>query len=481
MVKKFPANPNLFVFLILSLAGFLRLYQITSLFSFNGDVAWDYLSARNFLTGGAFPLVGIPSSVPWLHQGAFFTYFLIIILGIFHYNPVVPPVFTAIFGVFTCLLIYKIGKRYFSPRVGLWAALFYATSPEVVFFDRFPYHLSLIPFFSGCFFLVIYEAMKKRPSFFVLSAFLAGILMQFELSNLVILPILLWLSLEYRSKISFKNLNLSILAFIFPWFPKIIYDFSSGFTQTFGLAAWLIHKLIPTDFLDLQKGINLPLGQKGVTFFQYLSKIILPASLYLTVIIFCLMIFLAIANFRFKNRQKTPGLYLLLLWVFWPLVGFLIFGSPSESYLPVLFPGVAILFGFLIMKIEQAGPIGRVGSIAAIVLVTLNAFFLFNNDFLVKTDKYANVEEVAKFIINDSQGSAYNLIPLGSYAFFPSNKLNLVYLTDYLGQEPSEKKEKNIYFVYNNGEEVYMRIILEKKTTGVRKFSQMSVAKKIND
>ena len=68
--------------LILLLSLFLRFYKISSLFPFNGDVAWDYLSAESFLKGGLWPLIGISSSVPWLHQGAFFTYLLIIILGL---------------------------------------------------------------------------------------------------------------------------------------------------------------------------------------------------------------------------------------------------------------------------------------------------------------------------------------------------------------------------------------------------------------
>src|SRR5205085_6417561 len=46
-----------------------------------------YLSARDMLTQGTVPLVGIPSSRPWLHQGPWWTYILAISLWMGNFHP----------------------------------------------------------------------------------------------------------------------------------------------------------------------------------------------------------------------------------------------------------------------------------------------------------------------------------------------------------------------------------------------------------
>ena len=149
--------------LILLLSLFLRFYKISSLFPFNGDVAWDYLSAESFLKGGLWPLIGISSSVPWLHQGAFFTYLLIIILGLSKGNPVAPVIFTAALGVLTTFLVYFLGKKIFYEKAGLWSTLFYAISPLSFFLTVFPI-IFLQSLFLVCFsFGRSLRPLRERP------------------------------------------------------------------------------------------------------------------------------------------------------------------------------------------------------------------------------------------------------------------------------------------------------------------------------
>ena len=81
---------------------------------------------------------------------------------------------------------------------------------------------------------------------------------------------------------------------------------------------------------------------------------------------------------------------------------------------------------------------------------------------------------MAQYIVRSSKGENYNLIPLGSYADFPSGKLDLLYLTWYFGHEPSEQKEKIKYFVYPKSEPVNIKRAnaMEKKD-----FQYMSIIK----
>lgn len=451
--------------MILLLAGGLRFYRISSLFSFEGDVAWDYFSAKQFLTGGKFPLIGISSSVPWLHQGAFFTYILIVLLGLFKFNPIAPPIFCSLLGIATTFLVFWLGKKFFSAKAGLWAAFFYAFSPLAIAYDRFPYHLSPIAFFTCLFFLSLYQALKK-PKFFILSALLLGVLLQFEIANLVLVPVLGVFFGWQRRRISVSLLVLAILAFLLPWLPKIVYDFFSGFTQTLGLAAWLGHKLLPFGFWpDIGQGPSFSLLNNLQTLSYLLSRLIFPASGWFS--LFFLGIFL---GFFFLSPPKKKSFWLICSWLAFPLLGFLLHGSPSESYFPVWFPLVALLSGYSFSLVKGKW-LFRGSFLLALFWAYGSSLYLLKNDFLLGYKAYFSLRKVAEYVIADASG-AYNLVPVGSYAEFPSNQLSLLYLTDYLGKPAQKNKAKTVYIIYYNEERTIDKAIEEKQ------FSYLTVVKK---
>lgn len=477
---------KIILFLIISLSLFLRVNRLSELMSFGGDVARDYLVARDITLKGQIPLLGCPSSVPWLHQGAFFTYLLGIVLWLGRYNPLAGGYFVGGLGVLGVLGVYLLGKKLFSAKVGLLAAFFYATSPLIIIFDRFPYHLSLVSFFTILFFLFLYFSFTN-PKAFLIASLLLGLLMQLELSNLVLLPVWVIILLELRQKINIKILILSLLAFLIPWTPKIVYDINNGFTQTIGFIAWIFHKLPPVSFF-MVKEAGMPLLTRFEMIFVYLSRVIFWKSVWLSTIIFIFCLLAAIWKFKFNNRMKNKGLYLILLWLFFPLVGFLVHGSPSESYIPILFTPVALLLS-LITNFGFVPPRRRLGGTIMILIVGIgvfNAYFVVSHDFFLLTERHddevekynlgqslALNKEIADFIVNDSQGREYNLIPLGKMAEFSSSKLNLTYLTWYLGRRESEDKENLIYFVYNN----YEQINIQKKSL-IKKFPYMTIIRR---
>ena len=457
--------------LILAIAVFLRFYRLPSLLAFGGDVARDYLVARDITLKGEIPLVGSPTSVPWLYQGAFFTYILGIVLWAAKYNPLSGGYFVGVMGIVGVFGIYFLGKKLFSEKVGLLSALFYSTSPLIVLFDRYPYHQSLISIFTMLFIFSLWK-MKKGSKYTVLSFFLFGFLMQLELSNLVLLPVLfIWLFL-YRKQINFKLLTLSILVFLFTWLPKIIFDFNNGFTQTFGFIAWAVHKLPVVSSLIGDQSINLPIYERFVSVFSFLSRIIFWPSFGVSILIFIFFIFLLVKEYlkefrgEIKGEVKGNSINLLLLWIFVPILGFLVQGSPSESYIPVLFGAIALLVG-----VGLSLPRRRLGRLVAdLFIVSLgifNVYFILSNDFFVKTGKRSVVdknynlgqsfelnEEMARFVVGDANGRKFSLVPLGSYGNFSSSVLNLNYLTWYFGNEPSEEREKLQYFIYDKEDNI---------------------------
>lgn len=452
---------------------------------FFGDAARDFLAARDMTLKGVIPLLGSPSSVPWLHQGALFTYLLGIVLWLGNYHPLWGGYFTAVLGVLNVYFVYRLGKKFFNQNAGLLAALFYAVSPLPIILDRFPYHQSLISILTVLFFLSLYQATEKS-NFFIYSSFLLGLLLQTELSNLVLAPILILLFIDFRKNITLKTLIYSLFVFFLTWTPKIIYDISHGFTQTLGFAAWIIHKIFPFGPLADANSVNLPFIVRITALLDYFSKIIFWPNVLLSTAILFFLIIVLFRGFRWLKRKMDIGRYLFLLWLVVPVVGFLIQGSPAGGYVPVFFalPAVALGGVISILKKLQKPLCGL-----TVFLVFINGFLLINNDFFVLNgentklnEKFnmgqsvSRVGEMAEFLVTDSGNKPYFLFPLGSYAQFPSQKLDLVYLTWYLGKEPSESKKGKIYYIYGNDDQIELS-----QEYNMKKFSYMTIAGKEND
>jgi len=480
---------KLFLVFIFVLAVFFRFYKINDFFIFNGDVARDYLSARDISLIGKIPLVGCPSSVPWLHQGAFFIYLLSLPLFIGGYNPISGVIFVSLLGVLNVFVIYFLGKKLFSETAGLWAALFYSTSPIVVLFDRYPYHQSPISLYTILFFLSLHYSIKKNPKFFVFSLFLLGLLMQLELSNLVLVPIAFCIFLIYRKKISLNVLVFSIISFLITWIPKIIWDINNGFSQTFGFVAWMIHKVIPVTFPGDTPTESISFFKRLTLLAEYFSRMIFYPSIALsTVILVALILFLILT--KKKSKVDKDSFLLVFLWLAFPVLGFLIHGSPSVSYMPILFALPPLFLGYFIWKLPGL-KLKKISQTLLVLFVLLNGFYLIKNNYLFITEKdtfdkwsekipsFSLYKNVSKYIVSQS-GEKYNLVSVGKLAEFESNIDSFVYINWFLGKPASLKKEKNFFLVYYNFDKKILESKIDSGET-VREFPVFSVLEKSHD
>lgn len=487
-MKIFVQKKELILVFIILLSVFLRFYRLNDLMIFGGDVARDYLEARDITLGGKLPLIGSPSSVTWLYQGAFFTYLLAVVLWVGKYNPLAGGYFVGVLGVLGVLGVYVLAKKFFSQEAGLLAAFFYATSPLIIIFDRYPYHQSLISLMVIVFFLSLLLATGENGKYFILSSFIFGLLMQLELSNLVLFPILALIFIDFRHKISLKVLLLSFLVFVFTWTPKIIFDFNHGFTQTIGFLAWIVHKVTPLYLLVGDVGVGLPTGflERIEIIIKYLTRIIFWPNRGISMIFFLILVIGGFYSFKFKERKKDIFRYLLLLWLIIPFLGFLVQGSPSGAYIPAIFGLPALLLGLFYEKYRNL----RIFLISFIVLTgTINAVFLIKNEYFMLTGEksenagtynmgqsYEISKKMAKYIVSDADGRSYNLITLGSYSYFASAKLDLIYLAWYFGNQPNGKKENLIYYVFKKDDN-----IVSKSSWKIQKFPYLVLAKETKE
>lgn len=453
-------NKNyLFVSFALLIAIFLRVYNLSNSMVFIGDQGWFYLSARDLLMKGIIPLVGITSSHTWLHQGPLWTYMLSIPLFIFKFNPVSGGYLTAVLGTITVFLIYKIGSELFSTRTGIIAMLLYAVSPLIISFDRMPYHTSPIPLFTLLYFYALFKWVSGKINYFPVLILLIAILYNLELATFILFfPfVLLFIFGLIKNKIWVKKiLNkkiiiYSLFAFLIPMLPIIVYDLSNGFKQTIVFFGWTIYK--PFSYFikgfsgNLINNFNILLNFSFVN----LQKLLFSSSLFISLLVFILstvlLVYKTIVDHKINNSR-----FLLILLLSFSLIGIMINQTPSDAYLPILFPfeifTLSLFFDFVI----NTKKFKYIGIFILLTFIVLNGYSSYKNSFGNEFDTRTKAVEKIIFLSN---GENYNLIGKGEGSQFKSFTMNYEYLLWWKGHAPSETRKK-------------LKIIISEPASGIK-------------
>lgn len=456
----------LLILLTLLLALFLRIYNLSQSMVFIGDQGWFYLSAKDFLTEGKIPLVGITSSHTWLHQGPLWTYMLSVALLLGNFNPISGGMLTAMFGVGATFLMYKLGSSMFSEKVGLISAALYSASPLIIFFDRMPFDPSPIPFFTILYFYSIFKWIKGKNVYFPLIIIFLAILYNLELATFSLFFPLLFIFLYglYKRKHWIKNtlsrkiFIYSITGLITVMAPIIVYDYANGFKQTAVFLGWvLIYKPFSFLFKHSLEGANSGIAVVVNFLLQGIRKIVFEPSLAIAFFLFSLSVVVVVKDLLKKNNfnLENPKL-LLLIFLITSIGGILINKSPSDAYLPITFPLIILLitlfFDYLISKKE----IRAVLIIFFFLIVVFNAYTSFKSS---QTNGFTQKINAVDKIINLSNGREYNLVGMGPGSQFESFTMNYEYLLWWKGYPPS-KKDENLKIIVS---ETQKGIIISKE------------------
>jgi len=467
---------SLFMFLVLLLAGFLRLYKLDQWMILIGDQGWFYLSARDAILSHTIPLVGIPSSVVWLRQGPLATYLIMIAFLFGNFNPVAPGILFALLDVVTVYLIYNLCKIYFNKTVGLLASAFYATSTLVVVNARMPYHTSAIPLLSTIFFTLTYLVFQKKRNVIFLFFLTLGFLIQLELSNAVLIGVLLILYIFYKPKINKNNFIEGILGFLIGILPFLLYDISHRFVQTLGLPLWIINRTRLFFGLTLNKNsttVNFPNALRVIS--EAIGRIIFPSLYFVAAILFFVALIIFIYKLFKVDKNNQFSFVLIVLWIFVPLLSYGIHSTPGSAYFPLIFAPICIMIGYFFWYFSTKF---KAMLFVFILLIVYSTFYFFKTSFFtINSDMkilppygsfttglvLKDQEDIASVIVKDANGSKFQLKGGGFYGIFESNIDNYKYLILYQGGRisgsakvvytlyiPSDKIKKNELLLYKS-------------------------------
>ena len=454
LILKMSLDYVLIISILLLVAG-IRLYKLPEEMFFIGDQGWFYLSARDLLMSHQIPLVGITSSHVWLHQGPIWTYILALGLLFANFNPIAGAIISLVSALLTAFVLFWIGKKYFNSLSGLLSAFFYAISPLMIMFDRMPYHTTLIPFAMTLLIFCLFSWVNNNLNYLPWIMLILALLYNLEISTSLMFGVVgIMLFYGYKKQkpwfIGLQNQkikNKSILFFLIPMLPMLIYDFSHGFPQTFGYVAYVVYKIFQLITLHYS---GKTLGSL-LFLWQAYSQAVFPAWILVGGLIGLISIIYLIYLIRIK-----ANVYLnIILLIFAVLVlGFMFEGTNSQAYLPMFLPVIFLLEGYIFSKIASFNKYVYLTVILSLLIVAVfNIRSSFTQSPYFPQISYAHRLSAAKQIIKQADGQKFSLIGKGPGSQFPSFTMNTRYLVWWLG-DPAQSHNAQIKFILDENKTI---------------------------
>ncbi len=418
---------NFLISLAVLLSLFLNLYKQDTLMLLIGDSARDFLAARDMVVTGRIPVVGIPSSVVWLHQGPTSVWLIGLSFLLTNFNPVAPAFFFGLIGVVATTLVWYLGKNLFNERVGLISAFFYASTPSIVVNARMPYHTSLIPFFTVIFFIFLWKSFHNKK-LFPLLFFSMGLLLLVELSNIVVLGIVILAFYFLKIRLTKNEILKSLAGFSVGILPFILYEIQYG-PAYIKFPLWIVNR-IRLFFMQESSTVEQSLPISALrSMYQEISASFIPSLSYIGIILFIIAI--TTIFIKIKKGRNNKAHILLLIWIIFPLCAFFLHTSPGQAYFTLLFPAISILFGYLVYEYTKYNL--KILFLITVSVIFINSYSLLTNEFYIQTksgqhlmpptgysfgNSWIVTRNASKAIIKDAGEREFSIIPLGTYRLY---------------------------------------------------------------
>lgn len=428
--------------MVLTLAAFLRFYRLEEYMTFLGDEGRDAIIVKDILTGVNFPLIGPPTSVGNIYLGPLYYYMMAIPMGIFWLNPVAAAGMNALIGVLTVGLIYYLGKVWFTRVAALIAAFLYTISPVTITYSRSSWNPNPAPFFALIAIFGLYK-MHKSGNFLwlILVGVSFAVALQMHYLALILIPIggiLYFHEILYRlsKKQYFKNLVsgtiIGILVFFLMMSPLFIFDLKHDFLNYKAVTHLLTQSntVEPNPLMSLVRVPQL-FSQNLVSRYVTAENTVITFSI---VILVVFILFYELLKW-FKTKIINWPILALFVWMFVGLLGLSFYNQDIyDHYLGFLNPTIFLLIGYssakvLKLKIDKWITIVLV----SVLLTSLTLLNLEKNPLKFSpNNQLKRTQEVAKFVINQTEGQPFN------FALLSENNYDSAYqfYLDQCGQKP---------------------------------------------
>lgn len=413
---------------IIVIAATLRTYSLYSHGILFPDAAHDLLTAHQNLENHTFPLLGIPSSRPWLHQGPITIWIEMAVMAIFGTSTFAQSCIFALIGVGAAIALYELVTIHIHKHAAYVAVAIFAAMPLAVAHARVPYHTTPIPLVTVAFLWSLVALWQKFTLKRLAVAVGAGVLLiQFELSNLPLLFLLPFVFWKKRQKPNIKQLGIALVVLAIGFLPQLL----AAMTTNTSFLKTVEQKATSQTIASVAERSNI-FGKVAGTvsnFWLYGGRMF---SVDVTVIkilalVIVLAVFVKILQIHLKSKLPVVVELTSVASVVITVAYFFV-GSPSEAYFPPYFIFVPLLMGYIFTLLPKK--FKRITVAGILIWMLINCVTIFNANFFVmnKTSfQYDSVGEhrlIVKYLSLRSNGADYMIDSLSMPARVHPNFLD---------------------------------------------------------
>jgi len=439
-LTKILRNHSLF-FIVLIIAVALRFYRLSEMAYFDFDQEYAANFAYDVLRDFPLRMIGQGLSTEGLFMGPLYFYFLVPFYALFHLHPLGGAVGSVFLGLGIVAAYYFYGNEIFGKPAGLIAAFFGA-----VLFSRLESDWSATPAFSSELLVLVtwycfYQYWQGKTKYLPLLGFVFGLYTSFHPILFPFYLVFLILFLIKRKLPSLKTLFLSIIAFIVPLTPLLLFEFFHNFLEVKRLFEVFAGSKSQSIMPSLAKLINYT--NIVITGPQNILRVNLNPPALLSGLLLVMMVIFSLRRVSFWKESFHLLVLLITLLVFILYYFFLPIHVPEYYFIApitLLFFYFSGVLGYLATK-----PLGRIGVSVFLVYVALVNIKILNqnkwsNPSLVTL---AHKDAIVKAIIKEQPKNGKFFV---SYLNLPGWNFGFNYffrLYDYI---PQDKGVKNAIY-----------------------------------
>jgi 4-amino-4-deoxy-L-arabinose transferase-like glycosyltransferase len=357
---------------LLVLAAILRLPNLATRGTWDGDQGHDMLVLRALVSDGVVPLLGPPTSIGDVHHGALYYYLLAPAAALTGGDsPLAVVTLIALAGVAAVLVTWWLARSIAGPVAGLVAGLAMAVSPAAVDESTFIWNPNVIALSSAVALAGAWQAWRtSRAGWWLLAAGGVAVTMQAHVLGVTLLPVvgaLLVADVRRRTsttdrrellRIGLTGLGLIAVTFV----PLVIHELTTGFAEVQAALAYLREGGEPPSQGPLARFLFV---EARVVSWPLVGLIVdgVTAAMLSLVAVFAIVIwrsFAAAGDERIVARWLGLGLVwtALALTFASPSLATVVRGLPNDHYHAFADPMVFVLVGLGAAALWRSGGVG---------------------------------------------------------------------------------------------------------------------------
>lgn len=409
MIKFFRKHKLLGLILLIGLI--LRFYRLPAYMEFLGDQGRDVLHVRRFLKQGDLMFIGPQTSIGNMYLGPWYYYLIAPFLLLANFSPVGPAVLSAFVGVATIWLVWKVGKEWFNPKVGLVSAALMGFSPVVTKYSTFSWNPNIMPFFSLLSIWFLWRVWQKNDyKFLIWLAISLVMVLNSHYLGLLLFPVVgLFLIVKSIRVIRDNNFSsfakfviLSIGVFILLMSPLLLFDLKHDFVNYKAFKKFFTVRQTTVNFKFYKGFAKLPNIFNQLVAQLFLNKDSWQWGFFLVPIIL----------WGSWKKRKNKAFWLVVVWLVVGLVGVSNYKQHIYAhYYLFLYPAVCLLIA---LGLERLNLVGLGLGLVAIGIMFSNWHGRKKPNFQLKRAR-VGAEEICERV---EENLKYNIVNLASYNDF---------------------------------------------------------------